>query len=290
MSSPQQKRVKKSNPTYISSIVSISLILFVLGLIGTFFIQSSKLAQSVKENLAIQLVLKEGMSESDRYQYAKLLEAEVYVKDVEEVTKEEAAEMMKEVLGEDFLQTVGYNPLPDAIVLHLHAAYSNADSLLWIEEAILASKHVTAVNYDIELLNNISTVSSKVYLGLLLFLGILMIISFIIIDNTIKLAMFSKRFLIRSMQLVGATRWFITKPFVLRAVFNGVLSAIIASFLLLTGVYFFEKNIISLTVFDNYIDFIIIFGGLILIGIVISLISTFLAVRKYLHMKLDDLY
>ncbi len=290
MSTPQQKRAKKSNPTYLSSIVSISLILFVLGLIGTFFIQSAKLTQSVKENLAIQLVLKESLNESDRFQYAKQLEAAIYVKDVEQVSKEAAAELMKEDLGEDFIETIGYNPLPDAIILHLNAAYSNADSLEWIKTAIMQSKNVIAVNYDEQLLGNITNISSKVLIGLLAFLGVLLFISFIIIDNTIKLAMFSKRFIIRSMQLVGAKRWFITKPFVFRAVFNGVLSAVMASLLLLLGVYFFEKYIIELSVFENYMDFIIIFGGLVVVGVVISLISTYFAVRKYLEMKLDDLY
>lgn len=290
MSTPQQKRAKKSNPTYLSSIVSISLILFVLGLIGTFFIQSAKLTQSVKENLAIQLVLKESLNESDRLQYAKQLEAAVFVKDVEQVSKEAAAEMMKKDLGEDFIETIGYNPLPDAIIIHLNAIYSNKDSLEWIKTEIMQSKNVIAVNYDEQLLGNITNISSKVLIGLLIFLAVLLFISFIIIDNTIKLAMFSKRFIIRSMQLVGAKKWFITKPFVWRALFNGVLSAVLASLLLLLGIYLFEKYIIELSVFENYLDFIIIFGGLVAVGVIISLISTFFAVRKYLQMKLDDLY
>lgn len=290
MSTPQQKRPKKSNPTYISSIVSISLILFVLGLLGTFFIQSTKLTQSVKENMEVQLVLIESLNESDRFQFAKQLETAIYVKEVEEVSKEAAAEMMKQDLGEDFLETIGYNPLPDAIVLHLHASYSNPDSLTWIKEEILATNNVTAVNYDEQLLTNISNVSSKFLITLLAILAVLIVISFIIIDNTIKLSMFSQRFIIRSMQLVGATRWFITKPFVFRAIFNGVLSAIFAGLLLLLGVYLFEKYIMDVAIFKEYLDFIIILGGLIFIGVIISLISTFFAVRKYLGMKLDDLY
>ena len=290
MSTPQQKRPKKSSPTYISSIVSISLILFVLGLLGTFFIQSTKLTQSVKENMAVQLVLNESLNESDRFQFAKQLETAVYVKDVEQVSKEEAAELMKQDLGEDFLATIGYNPLPNAILLHLNAAYSNPDSLLWIKEEILKTNNVTAVNYDEQLLSNISNVSSKLLITLLAILGILLLIRFIIIDNTIKLAMLSQRFIIRSMKLVEAKRWFITKPFVFRAIFNGVLSAILAGLLLLMGVFLFEKYIMDVNVFKDYLDFIIILGGLIFVGIIISLISTFFAVRKYLGMKLDDLY
>jgi cell division transport system permease protein len=290
MSTPQQKRSKKSKPSYISSIVSISLILFVLGLLGTFFIQSTKLTQSVKENMAVQLVLKEGFNESDRFQFAKQLETAIYVKDVTQITKEDAAEIMKQDLGEDFLSTIGYNPLPDAIVLYLHAAYSEPDSLTWIKDEILLTNNVSAVNYDEQLLSNISNVSSKLLLTLLAILGVLLFISFIIIDNTIKLSMFSQRFIIRSMQLVGAKRWFITKPFILRAIFNGILSAISAGLLLLLGVYLFEVYIMDLNVFKDYLDFAAILGGLIFIGIIISLISTFFAVRKYLGMKLDDLY
>ena len=290
MSSPQQKRPKKSSPTYFSSILSISLILFVLGVIGTFFVQSSRLTQTLKENMAIQLVLQESVNESDRLQLSKQLEAEVFVKDVEVIDKEEAAALMKEDLGEDFLETIGYNPLPDAIVLHVNAVYSNPDSLAWITEKILSNQLVVAVNYDENLSKNITQFSSKVLIGMLIFLGLLVLISFIIIDNTIKLAMFSQRFIIRSMQLVGAKRWFITKPFVFRAIFNGVLSAVIASLALLVNMYLLEKYLIDLNIFSHYLDFLMVAGVLLLLGIVISLLSTFFAVRKYLRMKLDDLY
>ena len=290
MSSPQQKRPKKSSPTYFSSILSISLILFVLGVIGTFFVQSSRLTQTLKENMAIQLVLQESVNESDRLQLSKQLEAEVFVKDVEVIDKEEAAALMKEDLGEDFLETIGYNPLPDAIVLHVNAVYSNPDSLAWITEKILSNQLVVAVNYDENLSKNITQFSSKVLVGMLIFLGLLVLISFIIIDNTIKLAMFSQRFIIRSMQLVGAKRWFITKPFVFRAIFNGVLSAIIASLALLVNMYLLEKYLIDLNIFSHYLDFLMVAGVLLLLWIVISLLSTFFAVRKYLRMKLDDLY
>lgn len=290
MSSPQQKRPKKSSPTYFSSILSISLILFVLGVIGTFFVQSSRLTQTLKENMAIQLVLQESVNESDRLQLSKQLEAEVFVKDVEVIDKAAAAALMKEDLGEDFLETIGYNPLPDAIVLHVNAVYSNPDSLAWITENILSNQLVVAVNYDENLSKNITQFSSKVLVGMLIFLGLLVLISFIIIDNTIKLAMFSQRFIIRSMQLVGAKRWFITKPFVFRAIFNGVLSAVIASLALLVNMYLLEKYLIDLNIFSHYLDFLMVAGVLLLLGIVISLLSTFFAVRKYLRMKLDDLY
>ncbi len=230
------------------------------------------------------------MNESDRLQLSKQLEAEVFVKDVEVIDKEEAAALMKEDLGEDFLETIGYNPLPDAIVLHVNAVYSNPDSLAWITEKILSNQLVVAVNYDENLSKNITQFSSKVLVGMLIFLGLLVLISFIIIDNTIKLAMFSQRFIIRSMQLVGAKRWFITKPFVFRAIFNGVLSAIIASLALLVNMYLLEKYLIDLNIFSHYLDFLMVAGVLLLLGIVISLLSTFFAVRKYLRMKLDDLY
>jgi len=290
MSNNINKRQKKSSPTYITSIISISLILFVLGLISVFFIQSAKLSQSVKENLAVQLIVNENLNESDQLQYARQLENAVYVKSVEQISKEDAAAQMKEELGEDFIETIGYNPLPDAIILHLNAAYSNPDSLEWIKSEILQSKNILAVNYDVQLMENVSNISNKVLLGLLFFLAILILISYIIIDNTIKLAMFSQRFMIRSMQLVGAKPWFITKPFISRAVFNGVFSAIIASLMLVLSVYLFEKYLVNLSVFDAYVDFVVIFGGLIFLGIIISLISTYFAVRKYLKMKLDDLY
>jgi cell division transport system permease protein len=162
--------------------------------------------------------------------------------------------------------------------------------LAWIKEGILATKNVVAVNYDEKLADNISKFSSKVLIGMLVFLALLLLISFVVIDNTIKLSMFSQRFIIRSMQLVGAKRWFITKPFVFRAIFNGVLSALIAALLLLLGIFLFEKYVIDLNIFNNYLYFAFVTLSLIAIGIVIPLISTYFAVRKYLRMKLDDLY
>lgn len=290
MSSVQQKRAKKTNPSYISSVISVSLILFVLGIIASFFLQSAKLSQSVKESISLQLVLNDNLNESDIFQFSEQLKTNSYVKETEIFNKEDAAKMMIEDLGEDFVQTIGYNPLPNAIILRLNADYSVPDSLLWIKEDLLASGNVQAVNYDELLLSNISQFTSKFLFVLLVFLAILLLISFIIIDSTIKLAMFSKRFIIRSMQLVGATRWFITKPFILRAVFNGLLSAILAAIFLLASVYLIEHYIIELSVFKEALDFLYIFGGLISIGVVISLISTFFAVRKYLRMKLDELY
>lgn len=288
--SKSSKRTKKNNPTYFISIISISLILFLLGIIAVFFVQSAKLSQSIKENLNIQLVLKENVSESDQLQLSKQLEARAFAKSVEIIKKEAAAELMKEELGEDFINTIGYNPLPDAILLKLNAAYSNKDSVAKILDEVRQNKLINNINYDAQLLDNINNISSKVLLGLLAFLALLIIISYIIIDNTIKLAMFSKRFIIRSMQLVGATRWFITKPFILRGIFNGILSAVLASLLLMLGIFLFEKYVIPINVFDNILDFILIFGALIILGLLISLISTAFAVRKYLRMKLDDLY
>lgn len=288
--SKSSKRTKKNNPTYFISIISISLILFVLGIIATFFVQSAKLSQSIKENLTIQLVLKENVSESDRLQLSKQLENRDFAKSVEIVNKEDAAELMKEELGEDFINTIGYNPLPDAVLLKLNAPYSNKDSVAWIMDDIRKNNLVSSINYDAQLLEEINNISTKVLIGLLAFLVLLILVSYIIIDNTIKLAMFSKRFIIRSMQLVGATRWFITKPFILRGLLNGIISTVLASLLLMLTVFLFEKYVIPINVFANILDFILIFGALIILGVLISLISTSFAVRKYLRMKLDDLY
>lgn len=290
MSVSEQKRAKKRNPTYVSSILSVSLILFILGVIGVFFLQSAKLGNSIKENLLVQLVLADKMSESEQLQFSKQLETEVFVKEAKLVKKEEAAELMKEDLGENFLDVVGYNPLPDAVELHIKAAYAHPDSLLWIKDKLLAKNKIEAVHYDENLLKNVNSISSKVLLGISAFLVLLFLISYIIIDNSIKLAMFSQRFIIRSMQLVGAKPWFIKKPFIVRGVLNGVLSAIIACIFIVGLVFLFERYIIPLSIFNNYLDFIIIFGTLVLIGILVSLASTFFAVRKYLRMKLDDLY
>ena len=281
---------RRSKPSYIYSIVSISLVLFVIGLLGTFLFQAQYLTRTVKEKIAVQIELKDNLSETDIFQFVKRMEGEKYVKSASYVSKEEAAKILQEDLGEDFLDLLGYNPLYASVDLNLNADFVNADSLSIIVDELSANSKVQNLHYQKTLVNALDKNIGKITLGLGVVGALLFFIALTLIDNTIRLAMFSNRFLIKSMQLVGATRWFIVRPFILKGITNGLLSGIIAALAMLGLFIALEKQIDGLTVLQDLLTFALVVGTVVSLGIVISLLSTQRAVSKYLNLKLDDLY
>lgn len=264
--------------------------LWIIGLLGTFLLQSRNLTASLKENIQLQLELKDNLTENDILQYQSLLMSEPFVKEVKYVSKDEAAVMMQKELGENFMETLGFNPLYSSLNVNLNADYANADSIAIVTEKLMQGNNAKDIIYDSALVDAIDTNAKKIALIIGVLSVILLIVAIILIDSTIKLAMFSNRFLIRSMQLVGATRWFITKPFILRGIFNGFVSGVLASIILIWMIYYLEQNILDLSIFKNWQDFAFVIGGILLLGMFISWISTHRAVSKYLRMKLDNLY
>lgn len=290
MSAANGKKSKKSGPNYFTSIISVGLVLFIVGILGVFYFQSTYLINSLKESFQLQLELKENINESDIIQYRKLLESEIFVKKVDYISKEQAVELMKEDLGENFIELLGFNPLFASLNVSLNAAYANPDSLVWINEKIRASNNVKDIVYDISLIESISKNSGKIAMITLGILSIFFVIALLLIDSTIRLAMFSNRFLIRSMKLVGATNWFIIKPFIFRGIFNGFVSGFLASLALIGLLIYAEKSLLLTTLFDQPQNLIYIILILIALGMLISWISTQRAVSKYLNSKLEDLY
>ena len=290
MSLREERSTKKASPNYITAIISITLVLLNLGILGAALLMSKDLPNSVKENLEFQLELNKDMKDSEITEYTALLEKEDFSKSVEFVSKEDAAIIMQDELGEDFKGLLGYNPLYSSINLKLKSEYLKEDNLKKVEEGIMKSGYVKSINYDSDLIKIVNNYSGKIIIPLVGFAILLFIIALFLIDSTIRLSMYSKRFLVRSMKLVGATEWFITKPFIKSGVIIGAVSGVIASTILIALVFPLSKFFFNISILDNAVGYIALIAFLIILGVLISVMSTKRAVNKYLKLKLNDLY
>lgn len=281
---------RRLRSSYLSTVVSIALVLFMLGMLGTIVLYAKKLSDYVKENIELSIILNDKSKEADIIQFQKTLDAQSYIRSTEYITKEEAAERLTKDLGEDFVSFLGYNPLLSSIDVRLVADYANSDSLMVIEQRMASNPLVQEVFYQKSLVDVINDNLRTISLVILGFSGLLFIIAIALINNTIRLSMYSKRFLIKSMQLVGATKGFIRRPFVWRGVLNGFYGALIAILLLSGVLYMAQKEIPELFQLQDFQMVGTLFVGVIILGMFISYISTQMAVRRYLRSKLDDLY
>lgn len=280
----------KLKSSYFTTIVSISLVLFLMGLLGLLILNSKKLSDHVKENIGFSIVMNAGVKEARILELKKNLDAAAYVRYAEYITPEEAAEELQKELGEDFLGFLGFNPLLPSIDLRLSADYANADSLKVIEKQLLANPDIKEVYYQESLVELVNQNMRRLALVLLVFSFLLLVISFALISNTIRLAVYAKRFNIRTMQLVGATRGYIRQPFLLTGIMHGLLSALIASAMLGVIIYFSMQEMPELLTLQDYNLFLSLFGFVILLGVFITWISNLTAVNKYLKVKPDKLY
>jgi len=281
---------RKLRSSYLSTVISVSLVLFMLGLLGLIILHAKKLSDYVKENIGISVILKEDVKEVEIVQLQKSLDATPYVKSTEFITKEEAAKNLQKDLGEDFISFLGFNPLLSSIEVRLNADFANTDSLRWIEKDLMQNKNIKEVYYQKSLVSLVNENIRKIGIVILAFSVLLMIIAIALINNSIRLSIYSKRFLIRTMLLVGATQGFIRKPFVLRGIRHGIYGAFVAIVLLVTVVYFAQKQVPELLGLQDFQMVMTLFGGVLILGILITWISTSLAVRKYLRLKTDELY
>ncbi len=272
------------------SIISTSLVLFMLGLLGLIILYTKKLSDYVKENIGFSIIINEDVKEAGIIRLQKILDASDYVKSTEYITKEQAAKDLSVDLGEDFIGFLGYNPLLPSIDVRFKAEYANNDSLAKIKKTILINKEVKEVFYQESLVDAINSNVRKISLLIVSFSGILLLISIALINNTIRLSVFSRRFLIKSMQLVGATEKFISKPFIIKGITNGLISAFVAILLLITVIYLAQNELPELISMSDIDLFLSLFLFVILLGFLISWLSNYLAVRKYLRIKADDLY
>ena len=280
----------KLRSSYITLIISISLVLFLLGILGLVIINASELNDYFRESLSFSVMLDDQVKEADIRMLQKDLDAKQYVKFTEYISKEEAAAKLQEDLGEDFLNFLGYNPLSPTIDVFLYSSYTHPDSVLKIEKYILEYPYVKEVFYQESILHLINDNVRKISLFILVMSSFLFFISVTIINNTIRLSVYSKRFIIRTMQLVGATRAFIRRPFVVRSIAQGIISALLAMIMLSGMLYLIEKEFIIMFAPRETNMLILLAAGLIITGVVVNMISTHLAVNRYLSITDDKLY
>lgn len=273
------------------AILGVALVLFILGMLGWLVINASKLENYFMGSVQVHAFIREGSPLKEIDAVKSSIAAKPYAKNVEYITKEMARQKFIGDGNEEWNKVLDYNPLPASIDFYLEPMYVNKDSLNVISTEIGKNFIVSEVKYPDAVVSNLNNIVRKISLFLLLLAGILALIVIILIDNTIKLAMFSNRFIIKTMQMVGATRWFISKPFDTRAIINGLLSALLAIAAISIIIYGVENWWLpEIKALRDVGMMLMLFFVLILIGISITFISTHRSVTKYLKMKLDDLY
>lgn len=276
--------------SYFSTTLSISLVLFLFGLLGLLLINARRLTNYVMENVGVTLVLKENVREVDILKLQKTLEATSFIKSSRFVDKQSAADELKKELGEDFVDFLGYNPLLSSIDVKINAPFTDPENMARIEAQMLKFPEVQEVYYQRNLVNQLNSNVKKLSLILLILSALMFTIFIALINNTIRLSIYSKRYLINSMQLVGATRSFIRFPFIVRSVMHGIYGAIIACVILLLIFISYQSELKDLIDFQDSTAILLLIGGIFLFGIVMTALSTFFAVNKFLRMKFDQLY
>ena len=281
---------KRSTPSYFMSIVGVSLVLFLLGLLGWIVINANKLGETFQENVEVQVYVRENVSAKDSAILVQYIASQPYTKTYTYLTKELAKQRFMSDGNSDWGTVLDKNPLPASVNFTVRSEYANTDSLSKIKATLIQNIAVGEVQYPQKLVSDLNKTIrqvSLVFLGIALGISIAVII---LIDNTTRLAMFSNRFLIKTMQMVGATRWFIAKPMDIRALINGAISGIIATAGILGVILASEQLLPEIKALRDYTLLSALFGIIVLLGISISFISTHRSVLKYLKMKLDDLY
>jgi cell division transport system permease protein len=281
---------KRSTPSYFMAIVGVSIVLFLLGVLGLIVINANKVGKNFRENVEVQVYVRENVTPKDSAALVQYIAGQPYVKSYEYLTKELARKRWLSDGNSDFTAVLDKNPLPASVDFKIRSEYATPDSLNKIRADLSQNIAVSEVQYNQALVSNLSNILNEVSLGLLVVVVIISILVIILIDNTIRLAMFSNRFLIKTMQMVGATRGFIAKPMDIRALINGAISGLIAIACIIGVIFISEKLIPEMRALRDYTLLSAMFGMMILLGICISFISTHRSVVKYLKMKLDDLY
>lgn len=281
---------KKTKSVYISTVISIALVLMVTGLLGLILVHAKNLSKYVKENIVLNVIVNDGISEADVLSLQKDIEQDPYTLRSEYISKELAAKNLKEDLGEDFIEFLGHNPLLPAIDVYMKEDYANTDSIQTFIDNISKNEKIKEVVYQESLIDMVNHNIRVISIVVLAFAAILLIIAIALINNTIRLAIYSQRFLIKSMQLIGATKNFIRRPFITYGIVHGLLGSLISILLLISILKFAQQQVPELVFLRNWYEFALIFIGVIVLGILIAGLSTYFAVTKYLKAKSNDLY
>ena len=273
-----------------SVVISLSLVLFVIGLLGLVLINAQRLSNYVKENIGFTIMLKEGVNEIEIMNFQKILDAADFAKSSTFVSKEQATKDLQNDLGEDFVSFLGYSPLLSSVDVKLNASYANTDSLAVIKTELNDYPVVHTIFYQENLIDKLNSNVNRLSFFLLCFCLLLFVIAFALINNTIRFSVYSKRFLIRTMRLVGATNSFIQKPFLVKGIYQGIYSSIFAIFMLIGSIQLIQSETASMLNITDLKIIGFIFILIFIFGFFLSWISTFFAVRKFIKQNESELY
>ncbi len=291
MASSFEKHQKRRLLTsYFSVVISIALVLFLLGLLGMLVLNTKKIADHFKEKIALTVYLKDTAKEVEITQLKQSLALSDYTKSATFVSKETAAEQLSKDIGENFMEFLGYNPLQNSIDVYFNADFVSPEKLEEITSEITAKDFVDEVIYDKPLIALLNDNVKKISLWVLIISGMFTVIAVLLINSSIRLSVYAKRFTIKTMQMVGATKRFIRRPFVFQSIKLGIIGAVIAMAGMGGVMYFLNKNFAELHLFDNVLILILLFVFIFLMGIIITGISTFIATQRFLNLRTDELY
>ena len=283
----QKRRLISS---YFSVIISITLVLFLLGVLGMLLINARKVETLFKEKIALSIDLKENVKQIEIAQLEKNLKLSDYVKSTRFISKEEAAEIAQVENGEKFMDFIGYNPFQNSIDVYLNSEFVTLNKLEEIKTNLLQKSYVDEVRYDVDLVSLMNKNVKRISFWLIAISVIFAFIAMLLINSSIRLAVYSKRFIIKTMQMVGATKHFIRRPFIWKSIRLGIIGSLFAVAGLIVVAYYLDKNLPELNILSNPTLFALLCLGIVLLGIIITGISTFFATQRFLNLKTDDLY
>ena len=276
--------------SYFSVVLSIFLVLFLLGALGLFVINSKKITNDFKENIPMTVFFNNEANDSLLNSFDVELKNATFIKDYVFVHKDSAAKNNVDIVGKDFMEFLGFNPLQNSFDIHLKGDYVNKDSIQRIERNIRKNEMVTEIIYDKELVDLVNNNVKKISFWILIISGILSIVAMLLINSSLRLSVYSHRFTIKTMQMVGATKSFIRKPFIWRSIKLGLIGSGLSIIGLLFLVVYVDGLFPSLGIAKDYISIGIVIVGVLIVGIIITWISTFFATQRFLNLKTDDLY
>lgn len=283
----QKRRVITS---YVSVVLSVFLVLFLLGMLGLFIINSKRLSDNFKEDIVMTVFFKNEAVDSTFTAFDAEMKAAKFAKDFKFVSKDDAAKQHKEVIGEDFMEFLGTNPLYNSYDIHLKAEYVTNPGFSKVESQIRANPMVADVVYDKQLITLVNDNIKKVTFWVLLVSAIFAVISFLLINSSLRLSIYANRFIIKTMQMVGATKAFIRKPFITRSIILGIIGSVLAVLVLIGVLFYINTNFPALEIFKDIELTIVVLVGVLALGILITWISTYFATQRFLNLRTDDLY
>ena len=275
---------------YLSSVISITLVLFLVGATAFLGVNAQKFTRYFKENTVFSIVLRDGISEEDALLVVRKVQSLPYVREATYISQEQGTKEMAELLGGDFLVQFDFNPIPVSVEIKLLAQYVTTEDLEMIEKKITEISDVREIFYQRSVLDTVTKNIERIGLGLLIFIGLLLFISFVLMNNTVRLSVYARRFTIHTMRLVGATRGFIRRPFMIQAVFQGLISSLLAILLLMASLSLAQNQFTDIYRLLDYQFLIVLFGSIVMLGVGICLVSTWFVINKIVKIDTGALY